>query len=268
MDKLKELIQGIGGSQELADAICEEMGHWKDRVREKLQTEARQKAEVAKQRCLEEVEREKLRLSRRLKIYLESKASAMADAAQRQYAIEEAESTCTLRRVRGLVEDIEIDDGGTSRRLQEVQKKSARLERANQSLREEQGKLVSSVNQSNKVAKDLLQKNRKLASKLTSLTEAKCKCMKDCKCEGKCTCECSCKKDESKSRKTRTVAESKTQKRRLPRSRRVDEGRRKPGKTRSTRPTLVESQTRRKKTISEGKESGMIDKIASEMTED
>jgi len=272
MDKIKELIKGIGATNELADDICEEMERWKEAVRKNLKEEYEKKAELAKQLCLEEVDKEKIRLSRRLKIYLESKANSMAEAAARQYAIEEAESACTLRRVKGLVEDINIDDSGVSRKLQEAQKTAIRLERANQSLREEKTAAIAKANRSYGIAQDLIKKTRELETKIVE-GKGPCSKCKEFGCEGECaggSGKCSCPKGECtcESRKRRgkkTVSESK--KRRLPRTRRVDEGRKRSGKTRSTRPTLVESQVAAPR-LGGSNEASVISKIAHEMPED
>ena len=182
----------------------------------------------------------------------------MAEAAARNHAIEETESACTLRRVKSLVEGVEIDDSGTNRKLQDVQKKSVRLERANQALREEKSQAIARANRSNKIATDLLAQNRNLTTKVTVLEDDKL--CKKCKDAGKKKCECK-ELEESHAPKGSTLTEGLHHL--PPRRRPLDADRRKPGKTRSTRPTLTESQVRTTTSTSDP-----IGNIARQMSED
>ncbi|MEM3000599.1 MAG: hypothetical protein QXU32_00765 [Nitrososphaerales archaeon] len=238
MEKLKELLKGIGASEELTNAFCEELERYTNALKEKFEKEYWQKIERAKAVCIEEVNKEKAALARRVKTFLESKAAAMEQAAANKRAIEESESAARLKKVKALLEGISIDDSGvTSQKLQDEQKKNARLEKALAAMREERNLAVAKANTANEIAAKALQRNRKLEEELArmkAITEGYCKEHNlPFPANGKCA-KCVNPDDSQKKEEgggTKVVV-------------RLDESRRVPAAVNSTRRTMVESQVR------------------------
>jgi hypothetical protein len=174
MDKLKELLKGIGASGELTSAICEELERYSASLKSRYDAEYQQKIERAKKVCVEEVNKEKAALARRLKTFLESKAAAIEQAAARTRAIEESESAARLRKAKSILEGVELKEGSvTNSEIQDAQKKIARLEKACATLKEERNLAVAKANTANAIAAKALQRNRALETK--PVTEGYCK---------------------------------------------------------------------------------------------
>lgn len=175
MDKLKELLKGIGASGELTAAICEELERYSASLKSRYDAEYQQKIERAKKVCVEEVNKEKAALARRLKTFLESKAAAIEQAAARQRAIEESESSARLRKAKSILEGVELKEGSvTNSEIQDAQKKIGRLEKACATLKEERNLAVAKANTANAIAAKALQRNRILETK-GPVTEGFCK---------------------------------------------------------------------------------------------
>lgn len=237
MDKLKELLKGIGASEELTSAICEELDRYSASLRSMMDSEYKAKVDRAKKVCVEEVNKEKAALARRLKTFLESKAAAIDQAAARQRGIEESQSAMTLKKAKALLEGVELKEGGeTNAKLQDVEKKVRRLESACATLKEERNLAIAKANTANGIAAKALQRNRILETKgAKTVTEGFCKehhmpFPKDGKCA---KCGDDGKKDDKK------VDEGKK-----PATRRLDESRQVPAGAQATRRTLSESQSR------------------------
>src|SRR5579871_858588 len=137
MDKLKELLKRLGGTDELAAAICEEFNRYAQGLKEQYEKEFKTKIERARQVCLEEVNKEKVALARKVGIFLESKMEAIEKAAEKNRLSEDTEATALLKRMKALCEGIQIEDGGASRDLQAARKQVERLKAAVGTLKEE-----------------------------------------------------------------------------------------------------------------------------------
>jgi hypothetical protein len=273
MDKIKELLGKIGASKDLADALCEELDRYSNALKESYESELQDRIAKAKQICVEEVQKEKVNLARKVGIFLESKAKSIEQAMTKQRVAEESEATSLLKKTKSLLEGIELNGEVSSRELLALSKKAERYEKALGTIKEERDRAVDKANTANQIAVKMLKANQLMESKLKEaglLTEAAavCECgspvaegAKTCaKCaktakEGKEACEkckkpgglCTCKKG-------KVATEG-----------RLDKGRKKPAQPRSTRRTLIESETPGKGRTSSGEPD--IVKIASEMPE-
>jgi hypothetical protein len=166
MDKLKELLKGIGASGELTSAICEELERYSASLKSRYDAEYQVKIERAKKVCVEEVNKEKSALARRLKTFLESKAAAIEQSAARSRAIEESESAAKLKKAKAVLEGIELKEGSvTNSEIQDAQKKIGRLEKACATLKEERNLAVAKANTANSIAAKALQRNRALETR-------------------------------------------------------------------------------------------------------
>ena len=167
MHKLRGLLKELGGSEELIASITEEFAAYAGTIRKQYKKEFDSKIEKARVICLEEVNKEKVKMARKLSIYLESKTGRFERAAEKQRLNEETESVNLLKRTKALLEGVQVEDG-QSRELQVSRRQVTRLQQAVGSLREERNLAVSKANKANSIAKDVLQRNRLLESKTRS----------------------------------------------------------------------------------------------------
>lgn len=184
MEKLKALLKELGASDELSNALIEQVRRYSVEVREHYDRLYADKLEKAKGVCLEEVEKEKVGLAKKVATYLEAKASSIEQAHQRQLKNEEAEATSLLKRVKAVLEGIDLEKGGDSRQIQTLNTQVGRLQRQMTSLREERDEAVMRANRANDIAERSLSKNRVLEQKLREteppVSEAACpKCGKE-----------------------------------------------------------------------------------------
>lgn len=240
MEKLRNLLKQLGGSDELVNAISEEFNRFAVGIKEKYDREFRDKLERARAVCLEEVNMEKAALARKVSVYLEAKSGAIEKAAEKLRLNEDTEATNTLKRAKALLEGVDINSGD-SRELQAARKKNERLSAVVGSLKEERTILVRKANDANKVALSSLKKNRVLEEELSKAKQTLA---------------------EAKAQTQKVVNESKDKK-----GRRIDSSRRKPQKGKSTRRTLVESQVKAKGNSSSTSGGDAIDNIAASMDE-
>jgi ribosomal protein S17E len=173
MDKLRNLLKQLGGSDDLVEQISEEFTHYAQAIKEKYEHEFKEKLANAKQVCLEEVNKEKAALARKVAVYLESKQETIEKAAEKQRLNEETEATNTLRRVKAMMEGVDFDSG-QSRELQAARGKIERLTAAIGALKEERNMAVKKANDANGIALKALKQNRILESKLvgSAVTES------------------------------------------------------------------------------------------------
>lgn len=249
MDKLRGLLKELGGSEDLIEAIAEEFAAYADTIREQYKAKLDKHVRKARTICLEEVNKEKAKMARKLAIYLESKTDHFERAAEKQRLNEESESVNLLKRTKALLEGVQIENG-QSQDLQVARRQVARLQQAVGSLREERNLAVTKANKANQIAKEVLQKNRLLESKVK-----KSNVVSESKKGGPSS-------PVNKKPSTRTVLaeSSKTTRRSRPR---LDESRRVPNQPNSTRRVLDESQRRGKSNVKPGDKS--ISNIAASM---
>ncbi len=166
MDKLKELFKQLGGSDELVNALSEELSRYNTELKEQYNRDFKKRINKARQICLEEVQKEKAVLARKVSIFLESKVEAIGRAAEKQRLQEDTEASNKLKNVRALLEGISVEDNGQSRELQNAQKQFTRLNKAFKTLKEERNIAVRKANQANHIALKTLKKNRLLEGKV------------------------------------------------------------------------------------------------------
>jgi hypothetical protein len=243
MDKLKELLKQLGGSDALAAAICEEFNRHAQTLKEQYEKEFKTKLEKAKSVCIEEVNKEKANLARKVSVYLEAKNESIEKAAEKQRLNEDTEATALLKRQKALLEGISIEDGGQSRDLQAARKQVERLKAAVVTLKEERNVAVDKANRANKIALETLERNRLLESKTPKSDKPVVTESKDIK-------------------PAAPAAAPATAPKRLDGSRRVT------ATPTTTRRPIVESQVSGKKATQTASQDTEIAKIASSMPED
>lgn len=166
MDKLKELFKQLGGSDELVEALSEELVRYGEELKEQYDRDFRNRIQKARQICLEEVQKEKAALARKVSIFLESKLEAIEKAADKQRLQEDTEATNKLKHMRAMLEGVSLEGDGQSRELQEQKKHLTRLTKALNTFKEERDIAVRKANQANDIALKTLKRNRLLEGKL------------------------------------------------------------------------------------------------------
>lgn len=173
MEKLKSLLGNLGASKELTESIIKELSTFQESCNVKYKTqyenEFKTKMEKAKKICVEEVIKEKEALSRKVAVFLESKANSITQASAKQRALEEAESKSLLRRTKALLEGIDIKDDGTFVNNQNLEKKAERLEKTLLAIKEERDLAVQKANKSNEIAAKALKRCNTLDEQIKTI---------------------------------------------------------------------------------------------------
>lgn len=244
MEKIKQLLQKAGVSEELAAKICESLETYKSTLREQFEKEFSGKVEQAKQVCVEETEAHKRELARRLQIFCEAKEQAIEAQLAKQSALSESEAVAKLRSITEMLSGLANGTAnGQSTAVVEKAKKQIRM------ATEEKNRAVETANRQTAIAEKALKENRRLATEMARL---------------------------QKMMSGQTVTEGR-QPKKGKKSRRIDQGRSKRRPT-TSRPTILENQDPRPApgrgnqpmTKTEGGDSNgfTVDGIAKRMSED
>jgi hypothetical protein len=108
MDKIKELLLQLG-SEELADQIMESLDEWRAKEQEQLNEQLKEKLVKAKALYVEEVNKHKRTIARRVEIFLESKVAQVEREARGRQAIGESKAVNDLKQVKALLGGYTID---------------------------------------------------------------------------------------------------------------------------------------------------------------
>lgn len=244
MDKIAELLKGVGASDELAGQICEELKRYDKQVHQKYETAYQKKMEKARELCMEEVNGSKLQLANKVSLFLESKRNEIETRLEQLNSLEETDAMSKLRSMKQLMEGIEVADDSE---LKALKAQLEDLNKKNRSLLEEKKAAEIAANRANEMALSILRESKKSSlpkeflEQQEKMKEKAAKKDEDEGDEAKVDLECttgavaaSTSEPVEEDKKPETIGESiKVQKT--------------PSKT--TRRTLVESQTPKKKKV-------------------
>jgi hypothetical protein len=214
MKKILDLLAKAGCKQELIGAIGESLEGYKNELREQFEADYTAKVEKAKKLCLEETEAYKREMARRMQIFLDTKSAAIESHLARQSAVSESEAMTKLRGVKSLLEGVEIgqvQNGAANADLIEKAKLQIRQ------LTEERNQAIEKANKQNAIAEKVLSNNRKLVTENARL----------------------------KALRGNGGSPTVTEGRGAPRGQGKIDGGRRAAQPTTTRPTIVENQTRR-----------------------
>ena len=155
MDKIKELLQKIGASNEFAIQLCEELERFDRQIQEKYERICEAKLSQAKKICLEEVNGYKVGLAQKVRVFLEGKSNHIEKRLDQQKAIEEGKAKATLRRVKEITEGIEVADDA---KLRALQSQIDKLRATNTQLTEDKTRAIMAANRANSIAMEILEK--------------------------------------------------------------------------------------------------------------
>jgi len=158
MQKIREIVKQIGGSEELADQLIEAVQEHVETQRTAIAEEYKTKIQKAKQVCLEEVASEKARIARKVEVFIESKVASIERAAGKTRAVEESAAVAQLRQVQKVLGV--GGEGGNSAELEALNRKLARIAEQTASIKEERDVAVRKANQANMIAARTLRRLR------------------------------------------------------------------------------------------------------------
>ena len=175
MEKIKKLLAEMGASQELVNTIVESLADFQKRVKTTAGSELKQRLVEARKLCIEEIEKEKQELARKVEIFLESKLASIERTAKKQTAIGEGKALKILRDAKALLEGITFE-GGNPTEIQAMRDELQAFRLEKTQLTEQVQRAQQKATRANKVAMQLVERTRVLESKPTQqpvMTESK-----------------------------------------------------------------------------------------------
>jgi len=163
MKKINQLMVKSGLSQEAADKICESLVQKKAAMQESIDKQFKRRAAMAKKVCVEEVEKHKRELSRRIQIFLEAKNVAIEESITRQIAQRDTEAVAKLEKVYALLEGIDVDGQSVIELKNELNKFKSIAAK----LVDDRNKAVAKSHRIYAIAESVLNRNRKLEKIVT-----------------------------------------------------------------------------------------------------
>ena len=163
MKKINQLMVKSGLSQEAADKICESLVQKKAAMQESIDKQFKRRAAMAKKVCVEEVEKHKRELSRRMQIFLEAKNVAIEESITRQIAQRNTEAVAKLEKVYALLEGIDVDGQSVTELKNELNKFKSIAAK----LVDDRNKAVAKSQRIYAIAESVLNRNRKLEKIVT-----------------------------------------------------------------------------------------------------
>lgn len=169
MEKIKDLLKQLGATQELTESILNELKSFYTRTKKQLDEEFHARLEKAKQVCLEEFDKEKVKLSKKVEVFLESRANTIDREAQKQAAIGESESAKTLRDMKCLLEGVNIGDAAKD--VQAVKEEANVLRHRLNQVMEEKDQLKAQAQRANDIAMKAINRNKILETTTRTATK-------------------------------------------------------------------------------------------------
>ena len=172
MDKIKELLVKLG-SEDLANEILESLTSWRSEQEKTLNEQLKEKLIKAKALCVEEVNKHKRNISRRVEIFLESKVAQVEREARGRQAIGESKAVNDLKQVKALLGGYTID--GIDEDLQAIKSENETLRTKVVAVNEEKSKISKHYTRARGIAQRAIQRNVVLEEKAQqdAITESK-----------------------------------------------------------------------------------------------
>lgn len=166
--KIKDLVKNMGGSPEMADSLIEELDKYVQQKEKSINEEFHKRLTHAKQACIEEVEKYKEELARKVEIYFEARGESITREMKKQAAIGESGASKTLQDIRSLIEGTQMEqsDPQAAAENKKLRTKVSVLEQKNAQLDKKSKDAFD-------LAKKLLEHNKRLSSKKEEMQESK-----------------------------------------------------------------------------------------------
>lgn len=159
--KVTDLLKKMNVTPELIEEFDKLLDETREGMKKQLEEQFRHRLGNAKKVCAEEIEKQKADLARKVEVFLEARINTISREAQKQAAIGESEATKTLRELKSLLEGV---NSGSSPTDQAAIAELKELRTACHRLQEQNEKLGLKAERANKIAMQVLQRNRILES--------------------------------------------------------------------------------------------------------
>lgn len=170
MDKIKALLEQLGGSKELTGQIVESLEQFKTKTEETVKADYHQRLGKAKEACLEEVNSYKVELARKAQLFFESRVEKIEQQIAKQVAVKDSAAESKLEAIAALLEGIGANSEGDNADLQAAQKQVKELKESANKANNQVKLLTSQAKRSHAIAEKTLERNKVLS---TELVEAK-----------------------------------------------------------------------------------------------
>lgn len=159
MDKIRSLMEQMGFSAEATDQLINLINDHIEKEKKSINESTATKLKQVKDACMKTMKEEVSRLSRSVGIYLESKSERIERAKVQQLAIEESKSADQLKRIKALVENVDLTKSvGKDGALQANERKISLLEHQKDRLVKENKDLAKKLKASNVIATRFMRK--------------------------------------------------------------------------------------------------------------
>jgi hypothetical protein len=172
--KMETLLGQMGANPELTKQFGELLESFITEQKTILESKYKTKLDAAKTLCLEETQRFKSQLAKRVQIFLEARTDKIESMMAKQVAIKESAAEADLKSIKALLEGVEINANGEADLTAIKTQLSQALKQVNL-LKEERNTAVTRANRANNIAKKVLDRNRILeeaAKKVGTTTTA------------------------------------------------------------------------------------------------
>lgn len=165
MEKIKALLKQLNASDELANQIVESMETYVKEQRTVIEGEYKTRLAKAKQVCLEETNRYKADLSKKVQLFFETRAERIEQQMAKQVAIRESAAEGNLKQIKALLEGIQLNAQGEAD-LQALKTKVAELQKQMRVVSEQRDRATQKANFAHGVAEKALKRNRNLEAQI------------------------------------------------------------------------------------------------------
>lgn len=166
MDKIRALLEQLGGSKELVDTILESLNKYRDETRATIQEEYHQRLDKAKAICLEEMEGYKRELARKAQIFFESRVEKIEQQIAKQVAIKEAAAESKLQAIAAMLEGVEVNGESNNAELQAARKQIQDLQESVKAETQKNRVLEETARRAQGIAAKTLERNKVLSGEL------------------------------------------------------------------------------------------------------
>lgn len=173
MDKIRALLEQLGGSKELVDQITTALVEYQTKVDNTVKEDYKTRLEKAKEACLEEVNTYKRDLARKFQIFCESKVEKIEQQIAKQVAVKDSAAETKLQAIAGLLEGVEVNGGSNNADLLAAQKQVKELQESLRKAMNGVKVLTEKANRSHSIAEKTLERNKVLSKELVEAATKK-----------------------------------------------------------------------------------------------
>jgi len=171
MDKIRALLEQIGGSKDLINQIIESLADYKTKVEEDVKAQYSTRLDVAKKACLEEVQTFKYELANKTQIFFESRVEKIEQQIAKQVAIKDSAAETKLHAIVALLEGVEVNGESNNADLQAAQKQIKELHENTRKAEAQNKVLTEKANRSHAIAEKTLDRNKILSKELAEASK-------------------------------------------------------------------------------------------------